>query len=66
MDIIPKYFLLFADLRKAYDSVPRDVMWLILSKYGVTEKLVSLIRSFHDDIQAGISVGDNVAQVAVF
>jgi len=45
--------------------VPRDVMWLILSKYGVPEKLISLIRSFHDDMQAEISVGDNVAQVVV-
>jgi len=58
-----KAFLSFGNLRKAYDSVPRDVMWLILSKYGVPEKLVSLIRSFHDDMQAGISVGDNVTQV---
>ena len=53
-----KVFLLFVDLRKAYDSVPRDLIWLILSKYGVPVKLVNLIRSFHDDMQAGISVGD--------
>ena len=60
-----KEFLLFVDLRKAYDSVPRDVMWLILSKHGVPEKLIGLIRSFYDDMQAGISVGDNVARVVV-
>ena len=36
---------------------------LILSKYDIPDKLVNLIRSFHEDMQAGISVGDNVAQV---
>jgi len=35
-----KEFLLFVDLRKVYDFLPRDVMWLILSKYGVPEKLI--------------------------
>jgi len=40
-------------------------MWLILSKYGALEKLANLIKSFHKDMQAGISVGDDVAQVVV-
>jgi len=38
---------------------------LILIKYGVPVKLVNLIKSFHEDMQAGISVGDSVAQVVV-
>jgi len=40
-------------------------MWLILYKYGIPKKLVNLIKSFHEDMQAGISVGDNVAQLVV-
>ena len=32
-----------------YNSVPRDVMWLILAKYGVPE--IDLVRSFHVDMQ---------------
>ena len=60
-----KTFLLFVDLRKVYDFVPREAMWLILIKYGVPVKLVNLIKSFHEDMQAEISVGDSVAQVVV-
>ena len=58
-----KAFFLFVDQRKAYDSVPREAMWMILSKYGVPEKLIFIIRSFHDNMQAGISINDDVAHV---
>ena len=34
-DLSIKAFRLFVNLRKAYDSVSRDAMWLILAKHGV-------------------------------
>ena len=40
-----KVFLTFIDLRKAYDSVPREALWMALSKSG---KTISLIQSFHE------------------
>ena len=30
-----KLFILFVDLHKAYDSVPREAMWLVQKKYGI-------------------------------
>ena len=39
-------------------------MWLILNKCG-PEKLVNLMIFFHENEQAGISVGDNSAHVTV-
>ena len=47
-----KLFLLFIDLRKAYDSVPRAAMWLALGKLGVPDSIIELIRSFHHETQA--------------
>ena len=44
---------------------PREVMWLILAKFGVPDKLIHLIRSFHDNMQAGISIADNVVHMTV-
>ena len=41
-----KSFLVFIDLRKAYDSVPHEALWLALSKLGVPEPTIKLIRSF--------------------
>ena len=30
-----KLYLLFVDLRKAYDSVPRQALWVTLKKFGI-------------------------------
>ena len=40
-----KAFVLFIDLKKAYDSVPRAAMWLVLAKYGVPDAMISVIKS---------------------
>ena len=53
-----KAFLVFINLKKAYDSVPRETLWLVLSKLGVPEPTIKLIRSFHCDMQAQIRLND--------
>ena len=36
--------MIFIDLEKAYDRVPREVMWWVLEKNGVPLKYIKLIR----------------------
>ena len=43
-------FAVFIDLAKAFDSVNRLAMWKVLHRIGAPEKLVSIIRSFHDNM----------------
>ncbi len=38
-------WLLLIDLAKAFDRVPRELLWAVLIKQGVPHKLVSLLRS---------------------
>lgn len=47
-------FFAFIDLKKAYDSVPREAMWLALKKLGVPEKVVRLFGSFHQGMKVKI------------
>ena len=50
-------FVLFVDLKKAYDSVPRLALWCVLEKYGVPPTMLSIIKSFHDGMMAEVRVG---------
>ena len=51
-----KLLMLFVDLRKAYDSVPHQALWLVLEKYGIPPVLVRLIHSLHDGMKVEVSV----------
>ena len=53
-------FVLFVDLRKAYNSVPRQALWRVLEEYGVPPTMVSVIKSFHEGITAVVRVGDSI------
>ena len=43
-------WILFLDLVKAFDRVPRELLWKILEKYGVPVKLMRLLRALHQDV----------------
>ena len=50
-------FVLFVDLKKAYDSVPRNALWKVLGKVGVPPTMLQIIKSFHDGMKADVRVG---------
>ena len=56
-----KLFLLFIDLKKAYDSVPREALWCVLRKYGVPPSMLNVVRSLHDGMLAEVTVDGRVA-----
>ena len=49
-------FILFIDLKKAYDSVPRAALWQVLKRFGVPPVLLSVVRSFHEGMRASVCV----------
>ena len=36
----------FIDFEKAFESVHRDSLWIILQKYGIPEKIIRIIQLF--------------------
>ena len=41
--------MVFIDLEKAYDRVPRDVLWWVLEKKMVSSKYIDIIKDMYDN-----------------
>ncbi len=55
-------WLLFIDLVKAFDRVPRELLWNVLQLQGVPNKLISLLKAMHKSVKVKFGV-DRVEQV---
>ena len=42
----------FVNLTKAFDTVRREGLWKIMSKFGCPETFISIVRQFHDGMRA--------------
>jgi len=44
-------YAIFVDLTKAFNTVSRRGLWMVLRQIGCPEKFVKIIQSFHDGMQ---------------
>jgi hypothetical protein len=50
--------MIFIDLEKTYDKVPRNVMWLALQKHKVSSKCITLIKDTYDNVVTSVRTSD--------
>src|SRR5206468_3840554 len=55
-------WMAFVDLEKAFDRVPREILWWSLRKLKVDEWLVKVIQSMYDDVKTAVKVRDNISE----
>ena len=59
-------WVLFVDLVKAFDTVPWDVLFVVLAKLGVPPHLISVIKRMNTDLQVTFDLnGEPYCQAGV-
>ena len=53
--------MVFIDLEKAYDKIPRNVMQLSLDKHKVPSKYVTLIKDMYNNVVTSVRTNDGNA-----
>jgi hypothetical protein len=46
--------MIFIDLEKTYDKVPRNVVWWALQKHKVSSKYITLIKDMYDNVVTSV------------
>ena len=54
-------YMAFVDLSKAFDRVPRELLWRILQRFGCPDRIVALIRGFHDGMKVRVSASGTLS-----
>lgn len=52
--------MVFTDLEKAYDRIPKNLIWWALDKHKVLTKYLTLIKGMYNDVVASVrtTIGD--------
>ena len=54
-------FVVFIDFSKAFDTVDRVTLWKVLELYGCPQKIINMIKLFHDDMTGKVVVGGDIS-----
>jgi hypothetical protein len=46
--------MIFIDLEKVFDKVPRNIMWWALQKHKVSSKYITLIKDMYDNVVTSV------------
>ena len=52
----------FIDLSKAFDTVNREALWVVLGKCGCPPKFVNMVKSLHSDMKARVNFGGDLSE----
>ena len=56
----------FVDLTKSFDTVSRERLWRIMEKFGFPAKFITMVRQFHDGMQARVLDDGNCSEAFTF
>ena len=54
-------YMAFVDLTKAFDTVSRTALWIVLEKIGIPPQMRMVIRSFHEGMMAQVNLSGKLS-----
>ena len=57
-----KMYVAFIDFEKAFDSIPRKLLWPILQKQGIRGKLFRCVKSMYNVVKARVRDGASLTE----
>ena len=55
-------YMTFVDLTKVFDTVSREGLWKIMSKFGCPDRFVKIVRQFHEGMMARVLDDGNASK----
>ena len=55
-------FVCFIDLRKAFDSVDRKLLWHKLQKFYSLEGKINILRAMYEEVESSVRVNDDLSE----
>ena len=52
----------FIDFEKAFDSVHRDSLWLIMRSYGIPSKIINMVKALYADFECAVVDGHDTTE----
>ena len=58
-----KLYTCFVDFRKAFGTVPRDLLWQVLEELGVNGRMLQIIKSIYTNDSAAVRTSEGISEI---
>ena len=55
-------YINFVDFEKAFDSVHRNGLWMIMSQYGIPQKIINIVKALYDGFECAVVEEDATSE----
>jgi len=55
-------YINFVDFEKAFDSVHRNDLWMIMNQYGIPQKIINIVKALYDGFECAVVEEDATSE----